>query len=87
MQLDETEKNFDSFWSQHEQKLHECLQLRQFEEEFKGLQYLMERHLDLLSIMTDPGDTLTRVETLIRELNEFEGDTKVRSSLALDHHE
>lgn len=35
LQLDETEKGFDSVWSQHEKRLSQCLELRKFEQEFK----------------------------------------------------
>ena len=35
LQLEETLHNFDEFWSRHEQKLQQCLQLRRFEEDFK----------------------------------------------------
>ena len=35
IQLDETEKSFDRFWMQHEQRLTQCLRLRQFEEDFR----------------------------------------------------
>ena len=35
VQLEETERNFDDFWGQHENRLQQCLQLRKFEEDFK----------------------------------------------------
>lgn len=35
IQLEETEKSFDSFWSRHENRLLQCLDLRKFEEEFR----------------------------------------------------
>lgn len=35
IQLDETEKNFDMFWADHEKKLQQCLKLRLFEQDFR----------------------------------------------------
>ncbi|OUC41404.1 hypothetical protein D917_03396, partial [Trichinella nativa] len=35
LQLEDTEKRFDKFWPTHEFRLQHCLQLRQFEEDFK----------------------------------------------------
>ncbi|MFH4984900.1 hypothetical protein AB6A40_011609 [Gnathostoma spinigerum] len=35
IQLEETEHSFDVFWSRHEEKLRQCLQLRTFEESFR----------------------------------------------------
>ena len=35
IQLDETEKNFDTFWADHEKKLQQCLKLRLFEQDFR----------------------------------------------------
>ncbi|KRX91088.1 Guanine nucleotide exchange factor DBS [Trichinella pseudospiralis] len=37
LQLEDTEKRFDKFWPTHEFRLQHCLQLRQFEEDFKKL--------------------------------------------------
>ena len=38
VQLEETERTFDEFWSKHESRLNQCLQLRRFETDFKELQ-------------------------------------------------
>lgn len=35
IQLEETEKSFDTFWLRHERRLQQCLQLRRFEDEFR----------------------------------------------------
>lgn len=35
IQLEETEKSFDKFWTKHEQRLQKCLQLRRFEDDFR----------------------------------------------------
>lgn len=34
-QLDETENAFEQFWSKHQLKLEQCLQLRHFEQDFR----------------------------------------------------
>ena len=44
VQLEETSQNFSEFWSNHERKLQQCLQLRQFEEEFKQVGGLTPSH-------------------------------------------
>lgn len=36
-QLDETENAFEQFWSKHELKLEQCLQLRHFEQDFRDV--------------------------------------------------
>ncbi|ELU03898.1 hypothetical protein CAPTEDRAFT_228658 [Capitella teleta] len=76
VQLDETKKNFDDFWAHHDSKLQQCLQLRQFEEEFRQLQCICEHHLQLLSAMTDLGDSYPIVESLISDMQNFEAKTK-----------
>jgi len=40
LQLDETAGNFDTFWMSHRHRLEQCLQLRQFEEQFKQVNTL-----------------------------------------------
>ena len=73
VQLEETGQNFDEFWSNHELCLGQCLELRKFEEDFKQLQYSVERHLAMITTMThDTGDTVQRVETLLKELQDYE---------------
>ncbi|KRZ04973.1 Guanine nucleotide exchange factor DBS, partial [Trichinella zimbabwensis] len=50
LQLEDTEKRFDKFWPTHEFRLQHCLQLRQFEEDFKKLQSNFLCHLEKLRI-------------------------------------
>ena len=38
VQLEETERTFDEFWTRHEGRLTQCLQLRRFEIDFRELQ-------------------------------------------------
>lgn len=38
VQLEETERTFDEFWTRHEGRLTQCLQLRRFETDFRELQ-------------------------------------------------
>lgn len=44
IQLDETEKSFDKFWTQHEHRLQKCLQLRRFEDDFRKVSYFFYCH-------------------------------------------
>lgn len=82
-QLEETVSNFETFWNHHKQKLEQCLQLRKFEEEFKHLQFVNEKHLMELETMTDRGETLTKVEALLVQLQDFESCSKVDITRAM----
>ena len=77
VQLEETGRNFDEFWSNHELRLGQCLQLRKFEEDFKQVQYSVEQHLTMITAMTDSGDTVQRVDSLIKELEDYELEAAV----------
>ena len=79
VQLEETGRNFDEFWSNHELRLEQCLQLRKFEEDFKQAQYSVEQHLAMITAMTDSGDTVQRVDSLIKELQDYELEAAVSS--------
>ncbi|EJW72274.1 hypothetical protein WUBG_16822, partial [Wuchereria bancrofti] len=35
IQLEETERSFDTFWMKHEKRLTQCLKLRRFEDSFR----------------------------------------------------
>ncbi|XP_060536985.1 guanine nucleotide exchange factor DBS-like isoform X3 [Cylas formicarius] len=72
VQLEETETTFDDFWQQHSQKLRQCLNLRRFEQDFRELQSNFDVALKTVSEMTEIGETVARVDTLIKETNAFE---------------
>ncbi|XP_067669146.1 guanine nucleotide exchange factor DBS-like isoform X1 [Haliotis asinina] len=73
VQLEETKKKFGEFWKTHEDKLRQCLKLREFEEEFKLIQYTIERSVETLETkMPETGESVTQVETQIRSFEEFE---------------
>ncbi|XP_017778682.1 PREDICTED: guanine nucleotide exchange factor DBS isoform X2 [Nicrophorus vespilloides] len=72
VQLEETERTFDEFWGQHSTKLRHCLDLRRFEQDFRELQANFDQHLKIVSEMTEIGDTVSRVETLMRETSAFQ---------------
>ncbi|CAG9759980.1 unnamed protein product [Ceutorhynchus assimilis] len=72
VQLEETEKTFDGFWHQHSTKLRNCLELRRFEQNFRELQVNFDLALKTVSDMTELGETVARVDTLIKETNGFE---------------
>ncbi|XP_054724587.1 guanine nucleotide exchange factor DBS-like [Uloborus diversus] len=76
LQLDETEKGFDSFWSQHEKRLSQCLELRKFEQEFKELQFTLAGNLRELADIPETGDSVSEVDTLLRALERFRNDTE-----------
>uniref|UniRef100_A0A8C5M2H6 MCF.2 cell line derived transforming sequence-like 2 n=1 Tax=Leptobrachium leishanense TaxID=445787 RepID=A0A8C5M2H6_9ANUR len=71
-QLDETEKAFDQFWSRHHLKLEQCLQLRHFEHDFRELKLALDALMEIQAAFTDIGDTVTRVEQLLKDLKQLE---------------
>ncbi|XP_034636427.1 probable guanine nucleotide exchange factor MCF2L2 [Trachemys scripta elegans] len=71
-QLDETEKAFDQFWSKHHLKLEQCLQLRHFEHDFREVKLELDNLMDAQAGFTDIGDSMTRVEHLLKEWKQLE---------------
>ncbi|XP_018417248.1 PREDICTED: probable guanine nucleotide exchange factor MCF2L2, partial [Nanorana parkeri] len=71
-QLDETAKAFDQFWSRHQLKLEQCLQLRHFEHDFRELKFTLDALMDTQAAFTDIGDSVSRVEHLLKELKQLE---------------
>uniref|UniRef100_A0A8C4VZE3 MCF.2 cell line derived transforming sequence-like 2 n=1 Tax=Gopherus evgoodei TaxID=1825980 RepID=A0A8C4VZE3_9SAUR len=71
-QLDETEKAFDQFWSKHHLKLEQCLQLRHFEHDFREVKLELDNLMDAQAGFTDIGDSVTRVEHLLKEQKQLE---------------
>ncbi|XP_050674224.1 guanine nucleotide exchange factor DBS-like isoform X3 [Leptidea sinapis] len=72
VQLDETEKQFDSFWHKHSMKLNHWLKFRTFLLNFKQMQATLDNHLKTACDMTEVGETANRVDDLIEEANNFE---------------
>ncbi|XP_064456974.1 guanine nucleotide exchange factor DBS-like [Ornithodoros turicata] len=70
-QLNSTEKEVDSFWSSHRKKLEECLELRRFEQDFRELQANMEANERELASMQSLGDSVSQVDALLQQLQEF----------------
>ncbi|KFP00562.1 Guanine nucleotide exchange factor DBS, partial [Calypte anna] len=71
-QLDETEKAFDQFWTRHHLKLEQCLQLRHFEHDFREVKLALDNLMEAQAGFADIGDTVTRVEHLLREQKQLE---------------
>ncbi|GAB1610590.1 guanine nucleotide exchange factor DBS isoform X15, partial [Argonauta hians] len=75
--LEQNKLQFEMFWGRHENKLRQCSQLRQFEEEFKLIQYASERNLEFLdSSMSNIGETSLQVDGLFADFEEFEKKAK-----------
>uniref|UniRef100_A0A8W7P6F5 CRAL-TRIO domain-containing protein n=1 Tax=Anopheles coluzzii TaxID=1518534 RepID=A0A8W7P6F5_ANOCL len=72
VQLEETERQFEDFWTMHLSRLKKCLELRRFEQEFRELQNNFDRHLKVVSDMTEIGETVTRMDQLLQETKEFQ---------------
>uniref|UniRef100_A0A669PVS8 MCF.2 cell line derived transforming sequence-like 2 n=1 Tax=Phasianus colchicus TaxID=9054 RepID=A0A669PVS8_PHACC len=71
-QLDETEKAFDQFWTKHHLKLEQCLQLRHFEHDFREVKLTLDNLMEAQAGFSDIGDSVTRVEHLLREQKQLE---------------
>ncbi|NWW52049.1 MCF2L factor, partial [Pedionomus torquatus] len=71
-QLDETEKAFDQFWTKHHLKLEQCLQLRHFEHDFREVKLALDTLMEGQAGFADIGDSVTRVEHLLREQKHLE---------------
>ncbi|NWS06524.1 MCF2L factor, partial [Motacilla alba] len=71
-QLDETEKAFDQFWSKHHLKLEQCLQLRHFEHDFREVKLTLDNLMETQAGFADIGDSVTRVENLLKEQKHLE---------------
>ncbi|NXG80602.1 MCF2L factor, partial [Baryphthengus martii] len=71
-QLDETEKAFDQFWTKHHLKLEQCLQLRHFEHDFREVKLALDNLMEAQASVADIGDSVTRVEHLLREQKQLE---------------
>ncbi|XP_041975646.1 guanine nucleotide exchange factor DBS-like isoform X3 [Aricia agestis] len=72
VQLEETEKQFDNFWQKHSTKLNHWLKFRTFLLNFKQMQATLDNHLKTACDMTEVGETVNRVESLIQEAKDFE---------------
>ncbi|RLW00748.1 hypothetical protein DV515_00008622 [Chloebia gouldiae] len=71
-QLDETEKAFDQFWTKHHLKLEQCLQLRHFEHDFREVKLTLDNLMETQTSFADIGDSVTRVENLLKEQKHLE---------------
>ncbi|XP_042313164.1 guanine nucleotide exchange factor DBS isoform X6 [Sceloporus undulatus] len=71
-QLDETSTAFDDFWSKHQQKLEQCLQLRHFELDFKEVKSDLETVFERLTHFTEMGNSCSHVEHILKELTNLE---------------
>jgi hypothetical protein len=72
VQLEETERTFDDFWFSHSARLRQCLELRRFEQDFRELQSNFDSHLKTVCEMTEVGETVARVDMLIKEASAFQ---------------
>ncbi|XP_043391746.1 guanine nucleotide exchange factor DBS isoform X12 [Chelonia mydas] len=71
-QLDETEIAFDEFWAKHQQKLEQCVQLRNFEQTFREVKAALSLVSERLSAFTDVGNSCSHVEHILKDLANFE---------------
>ncbi|XP_063005999.1 guanine nucleotide exchange factor DBS isoform X2 [Melospiza melodia melodia] len=70
-QLHETETAFDEFWMKHQQKLEQCLRLRNFEQNFREVKAALDIVSERLSAFTDVGNSCSHVEHILKDLANF----------------
>uniref|UniRef100_A0A8C2U0I1 MCF.2 cell line derived transforming sequence like n=1 Tax=Coturnix japonica TaxID=93934 RepID=A0A8C2U0I1_COTJA len=71
-QLHETESAFDEFWIKHQQKLEQCLHLRNFEQNFREVKAALDIVSERLSAFTDVGNSCSHAEHILKDLANFE---------------
>nr|KAG5697254.1 hypothetical protein BaRGS_031250 [Batillaria attramentaria] len=77
VQLDETKAQFDSFWKTHEKKMRQGLHLRQFEDEFKLIQFGLGLRIETLQEkMEEIGSSVPQVEALTAEFEKMEEESQ-----------
>ncbi|KAB0366710.1 hypothetical protein FD754_010866 [Muntiacus muntjak] len=74
VQLDETEKAFSQFWSEHHLKLNQYLQLQHFEHNFCEVKLALDNLLAEQTEFSDIGDNVMHVEQLLKEHKKLEGE-------------
>ncbi|KAM4700290.1 guanine nucleotide exchange factor DBS [Discoglossus pictus] len=72
LQLNETEAAFDEFWSRHQLKLEQCLQLRYFEMTFREVKTGLDGVSERLAVFQDVGNSCSHVEHILKDLCTFE---------------
>ncbi|KAM4682250.1 guanine nucleotide exchange factor DBS isoform 6-T6 [Amazona ochrocephala] len=71
-QLHETETAFDEFWVKHQQKLEQCLRLRNFEQNFREVKAALDTVSKRLSAFIDVGNSCSHVEHILKDLANYE---------------
>jgi len=67
MQLDETQRTLNEFWQKHASHLNLCLQLRQFELDFRELQAALDSDIQTVSHLSTDGDSVAVIDGLLQE--------------------
>uniref|UniRef100_A0A8C3JMS7 MCF.2 cell line derived transforming sequence like n=1 Tax=Calidris pygmaea TaxID=425635 RepID=A0A8C3JMS7_9CHAR len=81
-QLHETETAFDEFWIKHQQKLEQCLHLRNFEQNFREVKAALDIVSERLTAFTDVGNSCSHVEHILKDLANFEEKSSKARMLA-----
>ncbi|XP_061270592.1 probable guanine nucleotide exchange factor MCF2L2 isoform X1 [Bos javanicus] len=74
VQLDETQKAFSQFWSEHHLKFNQYLQLQHFEHSFCEVKLALDNLLAEQAEFSDIGDSVMHVEQLLKEHKKLEGE-------------
>ncbi|XP_076454206.1 guanine nucleotide exchange factor DBS-like isoform X2 [Babylonia areolata] len=77
VQLEETKGQFDQFWSLQETRMRQGLHLRQFEEDFKLIQFGLGVRIEQLEErMGDFGSSVAQVQTMTAEFEKMEEESQ-----------
>uniref|UniRef100_A0A8B9J1Z7 MCF.2 cell line derived transforming sequence like n=1 Tax=Amazona collaria TaxID=241587 RepID=A0A8B9J1Z7_9PSIT len=63
---------FDEFWVKHQQKLEQCLRLRNFEQNFREVKAALDTVSKRLSAFIDVGNSCSHVEHILKDLANYE---------------
>ncbi|KZS15196.1 putative Guanine nucleotide exchange factor DBS [Daphnia magna] len=80
IQMDETQRTLDEFWNKHAFHLRLCLQLRQFELDFRELQVVLNEDIQVVSDFESDGDSVSAIDALLQQTY----DCRTRCQLDLD---
>ncbi|XP_072268344.1 guanine nucleotide exchange factor DBS isoform X5 [Pyxicephalus adspersus] len=85
IQLNETETAFDEFWSKHQLKLEQCLQLRHFELKFREIKAALDSISEKSTAFRIVGNSSSHVEHILKDFCSYEEKSQemIQSAQAL----
>ncbi|CAG7827658.1 unnamed protein product [Allacma fusca] len=72
LQIEDTSRLFQEFWTKERVGLEQCLKLRRFEQDFKELQGAFDLNVKTLNSIPDMGDSVISTDAIIEETIKFQ---------------